>query len=120
VTAVPYTTETHHLINAEAFAAMRQGAYLVAISRGGIIEEPALIDALVSGKLAGAGIDVTEHEPLPPGDPLWKTPNLIITPHIAGASDAKELRCIEIFRDNVIRYLKGEPLNNLVDKTRGF
>lgn len=120
VIAVPYTNETHHLFNAEAFAAMRHGSHLVAISRGGIIDEPALIEALQSGKLAGAGIDVAEHEPLPKDDPLWDAPNLLITPHIAGASGPKERRCVEIFRDNVIRYVNGEPLNNIVDKTRGF
>jgi phosphoglycerate dehydrogenase-like enzyme len=118
--AVPYTNDTHHLFNAKAFAAMRNGSHLVAISRGGIIEEPALIEALKSGKLAGAGIDVAEHEPLPQDDPLWDAPNLLITPHIAGASGPKERRCVEIFRDNVIRYVNGEPLNNIVDKTRGF
>lgn len=120
VISVPYTNETHHLFNAEAFAAMRHGSHLVAISRGGIIEEPALIEALKSGKLAGAGIDVAEHEPLPQDDPLWDAPNLLITPHIAGASGPKERRCVEIFRDNVIRYVNGEQLNNIVDKTRGF
>ncbi|MGH2548982.1 MAG: NAD(P)-dependent oxidoreductase, partial [Thermomicrobiales bacterium] len=99
---------------------MREGSYLIAISRGGIIEEPSLIEALNSGKLAGAGIDVAEHEPPAPDDPLWDTPNLIITPHMAGASAAKERRCVEIFRDNVVRYVNGEPLNNIVDKVRGF
>lgn len=120
VTAVPYTPETHHLIDAEAFAVMRTGSYLVAISRGGIVEEPSLIEALKSGKLAGAGIDVAEHEPPAPDDPLWETPNLVITPHMAGASPQKERRCVEIFRDNVVRYVNGEPLNNIVDKVRGF
>jgi phosphoglycerate dehydrogenase-like enzyme len=120
VTSVPYTPESHHLIDADAFAAMRGGSYLVAISRGGIIDEAALVAALQSGKLAGAGIDVAEHEPLPPEDPLWDAPNLLITPHIAGASGPKERRCVEIFRDNVVRYVNGEPLNNIVDKIKGF
>ncbi len=120
VIAVPYTTETHHLIDAAAFAAMRPGAYLVAISRGGIVEETALVEALQSGRLAGAGIDVAEHEPPAPDDPLWTAPNLLLTPHQAGASAQKERRCVDIFRDNVIRFTNGEPLNNVIDKVKGF
>ena len=99
---------------------MRQGAYLIAISRGGIIEESALVAALQSGHLAGAGLDVAEQEPLPLDSPLWDTPNLLLTPHVAGASGPKERRCVEIFRDNLLRYVNGEPLLNVVNKQLGY
>ena len=120
VIAAPYTAETRHLIDEPAIAMMRQGAYLIAISRGGIIEESALVAALQSGHLAGAGLDVAEQEPLPLDSPLWDTPNLLLTPHVAGASGPKERRCVEIFRDNLLRYVNGEPLVNVVNKQLGY
>jgi phosphoglycerate dehydrogenase-like enzyme len=120
VVAAPLTAETHHLLDAAALGTMRPDAYLIVVSRGGIVDEDALAAALGAGKLAGAGLDVTEHEPLPPESPLWDLPNLLITPHLAGASDAKERRCVEIFRDNIIRYVNGDPLLNLVDKRLGY
>ncbi len=118
--AAPYTPETHHLLDATMLARMRRDAYLIIVSRGGIVEENALADALRSNHLAGAALDVTEQEPLPPGCPLWELPNVIITPHLAGASGPKERRCVEILRDNLIRYARGEPLLNVVDKRLGY
>lgn len=120
VVAVPYTPETHHLIDAAALARMRDDGYLIVISRGGIIEETALAAALTEGRIAGAGIDVTEVEPLTDDSPLWAAPNLIITPHVAGASGPKERRCVEILRENLIRLHNGDPLVNVVDKHRGY
>lgn len=120
VITAPYTPETHHLIDASAFAAMRPNAYLIAVSRGGIVDEDALVEALRDGRLAGAALDVTEQEPLPPESPLWELPNVIITPHLAGASPLKERRCVEILRDNLVRFANGDPLINEVDKRRGY
>jgi phosphoglycerate dehydrogenase-like enzyme len=116
----PYTPETHHLIDEQAFNAMKRGAYLIVVSRGGIVDEDALVKALEDGRVAGAGLDVLEHEPLPEASPLWGMPNVIITPHLAGSSDQKERRCVEILVDNLNRYSRGEPLNNMVDKRLGF
>ncbi len=120
VVTIPYTEGSHHLIDAAALARMRPDAYLIAISRGGIVDEEALVAALTAGTIAGAGIDVAETEPLPADSPLWDAPNLIITPHVAGASGPKERRCVEILRENLIRFANGDPLVNVVDKHRGY
>ncbi len=120
VIAAPLTAETHHLLDAAMLARMRPDAFLIVVSRGGIVDEAALADALRSNRLAGAALDVTEPEPLPTDSPLWDLPNVIITPHLAGASDAKERRCVEILRDNLLRFANDEPLHNVVDKRRGY
>ena len=120
VVTIPYTAGSHHLIDAAALARMRPDAYLIAISRGGIVDEEALVAALAAGTIAGAGIDVAETEPLPAESTLWDAPNLIITPHVAGASGPKERRCVEILRENLIRFANGDPLVNVVDKHRGY
>ena len=116
----PYTADTHHLINADRLAKMKPTAILVNIARGGIVDESALVDVLKAGHLAGAGLDVTETEPLPKDSPLWDTPNLIITPHCAGLSPQRNQRMTEFFCANLRRYLAGEPLANLVDKAKGY
>jgi phosphoglycerate dehydrogenase-like enzyme len=120
VVAAPLTTETRHIIDAGRMAKMKSDAYLVVVSRGGIVVEDALLEALKAGKIAGAALDVVEQEPLPPDSPLWDAPNFILTPHLAGASAPKERRVVEIFRDNLVRYINGEPLLNVVDKSRGY
>ncbi|GIW03745.1 MAG: hydroxyacid dehydrogenase [Thermomicrobiales bacterium] len=120
VVAAPYTKQTHHLLGEAEIAMMKPDAYLITVSRGGIIDEAALVKAMQSGHLAGAGIDVTEREPLPPDSPLWDLPNVIITPHLAGSSAQKERRCVEILRENLLRYQRGEPLINVVDKRAGY
>lgn len=120
IVACPLTPDTRHMIGADELAAMKKTAYLVCVSRGGIIEEEALADALGRGGIAGAGLDVVEAEPLPPHSPLWDAPNLILTPHRAGASQHRPRKTFEFFRDNLGRYLRGEPLVNIVDKRRGF
>jgi len=120
VVATPLTTETRHLLDAERLAMMQQDSYLIVVSRGGIVEEEALAAALHQGRLAGAGIDVTETEPLPPDSPLWDAPNLLITPHLAGDSREKEHRCVEILCENLTRYANGDPLVNVVDKRLGY
>jgi phosphoglycerate dehydrogenase-like enzyme len=120
VVAAPLTAGSHHLLDAAALARMKPGAYLIVVSRGGIVDEEALADALEAGKLAGAGLDVTEIEPLPAESRLWDAPNTVITPHTAGDSSEKERRCVEILRENLIRFAHGETLMNLVDKQRGY
>lgn len=120
VVATPYTAETHHLLNAERLAMMKKDGYLIVVSRGGIVDEDALVAAMKEGHLAGAALDVTKPEPPLPDSPLWDCPRLLLTPHTAGASARKERRVVEIFRDNILRFQKGEPLINLVDKKRGY
>jgi len=120
VIACPRTPETYHLIGPEEFALMKETAYLVNVSRGGIIDEIALVEALENGRIAGAGLDVCEQEPLPPDSPLWDAPNLILTPHRAGSSQHRPRRQCEFFCQQLERYLKGEELLNVVDKQRGF
>jgi D-3-phosphoglycerate dehydrogenase len=120
MTACPLTEETYHLISVEELVLMKPGAYLINVTRGGIIDEPALVEALRSGQIAGAGLDVTEVEPLPADSPLWTAPNLIITPHRAGASQHRPRKVFEFFHQNLERYLKGETPRNVIDKRRGF
>lgn len=118
--ACPLTQETYHLIGREELAQMKQSAYLINVTRGGIIDEAALIEALEAGQIAGAGLDVCEEEPLPPVNPLWKAPNLIITPHRAGASQHRPRKIFEFYCQNLERYLKGEKPLNVIDKRRGY
>jgi phosphoglycerate dehydrogenase-like enzyme len=118
--AVPLTPETLLLMNAEAFAAMKPGSYLINIARGKIVDTDAMVAALKRGKLAGACLDVTEPEPLPSGHPLWDMPNVVITPHIAGRSGVTEERSAALLLENLRRFGAGEPLLNVVDKVAGY
>lgn len=120
VNTLPYTEETHGLLGAKQFAAMQRRPFLVNIGRGRTIDQSALLKALRGGQLLGAGLDVTDPEPLPPEDPLWREPNVIISPHYAGAHPGYEESVTNIFVDNLQRYLRGEPLRNLVDKAAGY
>ncbi|MBX3014248.1 MAG: D-2-hydroxyacid dehydrogenase [Caldilineaceae bacterium] len=120
VSTVPLTDETHHQLDEAAFAAMKKGVYLVNIGRGGTIDEAALIQALQTGQVAGAGLDVFAEEPLPADSPLWDMPNVLITPHSSGATPAYDQRALAIFLDNLPRYLAGEELRNVVDKKEGY
>jgi len=111
VVTAALTPETSGMINVAALAALKPGAVLVNIARGGIIDTPALVNALRGGRLAGAGLDVTSPEPLPPGHPLWTCPNLIITPHVSGmGSPGVRRRIGALMRDNVERFLEGREL----------
>jgi len=113
--AVPLDTTTHGLMGARAFKACKRGAFLVNVARGAIVDAPALVDALASGILAGAALDVTDPEPLPANHPLWSAPNLIITPHMAGACGrAGSERMADVAEDNLRRFLRGEPLTNIL------
>ena len=120
MTACPLTQATYHLLSTDELAQMKPSAYLINVTRGGIVDEPALIEALQQSKIAGAGLDVTEKEPLPPDNPLWDAPNLILTPHRAGASQNRPRMIFEFFMQNLERYLKGERPLNVIDKRRGF
>jgi len=93
---------------------MRPGVHLVNVGRGGLVDEPALIDALRSGQVGFAALDVTEVEPLPTESALWDLPNVIITPHTSGATGSNRQRAGDVFVDNVGRFVRGEPLRNEV------
>ncbi len=115
VVALPLSAETRHLIGAAALAACRQRTILINVARGGVVDPVALGAALRNGQIAGAGLDVTEPEPLPPDDPLWAAPNLIISPHVAGLGGAAVLHCLaELTAGNVRRFLAGETLSHVV------
>lgn len=109
VLALPYEADTQGLVGREVLAAMKSTARLVNIARGGVVDEPALIDALRSGEIAGAGLDVTATEPLPPDSPLWDMENVFLTPHIAGRSDRYNEQALGVVAHNLERYLAGEP-----------
>ncbi len=108
VLAVPHSSETDKLVDAELLAAMKPTAILVNLARGGVIDETALIDALREGRLGGAGLDVAEHEPLPPQSPLWDLGNVFITPHIAGQSDRYHEQLLPLLEHNLRAYIDGE------------
>ena len=99
---------------------MKRDAYLVNVARGGVVDEAALIRALRAGWIAGAGLDVFEHEPLAADSPLWDMANVIITGHYAGVTPAYDDRAFEVFLDNLHRYRAGQPLRNVVDKRLGY
>ena len=120
VNALPFTGATERLFDAETFAAMKPGAYFVNIGRGGTVDQEALIEALASGHLGGAGLDVTDPEPLPADSPLWSMPNVIITPHVGGDSDGHMERMFLLFQENLRRFATGEPLLSVVDRARGY
>ncbi len=114
ILACPLTAQTTQLVNAEALALMQPSAHLINISRGAVIDEPALIEALNSGRLAGAYLDVFAQEPLPTDSPLWDMPNVIATPHTAGFSDGILQRMSQMFIQNLRHWHRGEPLLNVV------
>jgi len=120
VIALPLTPDTKHFVGEAELRAMKPSAYLVNIARGPIVDEPALTRALREGWIAGAGLDVFEHEPLPDDSPLWTMENALISPHVAGFTPRYDERATAVFSDNLHRYLSGESLLNLVDKARGY
>jgi phosphoglycerate dehydrogenase-like enzyme len=120
VLTVPLTKETHHMIGAKEFDCMKKSTILINVARGGVIDEKALINALLQKKIAGAGLDVFEDEPLSPKSKLWDLENVIITPHVAGSRRDYFKKVGEIFRMNLNRYLSRKPLLNLVDKELGY
>lgn len=117
---VPITPETEKMIGEAQFAKMKKGAYFINVSRGKVVDTEYLIKALQSGQVGAAGLDVVDPEPLPAESPLWKMPNVIITPHIAGVSDARGGRSDELILENIVRFSKGMPLKNVVDPAKGY
>jgi D-2-hydroxyacid dehydrogenase (NADP+) len=120
VISVPYTRETHHMIGRRELASMKQTAILINIARGYVVDEKALIDALSKKKIAGAGLDVFETEPLNPKSKLWDLENVILTPHISGSRRDYFKKVGEIFRVNLNRYLNHKTLLNLFDRRLGY
>ena len=99
---------------------MKRTAYFLNVSRGGLVDQEALVKALQEGWIRGAGLDVTTPEPLPPENALWSCPNLVITPHNSGSAPIRQVRLVALVAENVRRYSNGLPLLNVVDKTRGY
>lgn len=120
VITTPLTEKTHNLYSEKVIQAMKPGSYLINIGRGGVVDENALLEALKSGHLAGAALDVFETEPLPEDHPLWTAPNIVITPHIAGGMVTYNEKAADIFEENLRRYLEKKPLLNVVDRDEGY
>jgi len=118
--SAPHTPKSHKMLGPEHFELMKKGAYFIAVSRGGLYDMNSLVKALDSKRLSGAGVDVTDPEPLPKGHPLWKFDNALITPHIAGRSDKDRDRMIGTIKENIQRFADGRPLINVVDKQKGY
>ena len=117
----PLTPETEGMFDREAFRRMRDHAVLVNVTRGGIVDGPALVEALQQGGIRGAGLDVTPEEPLPGDHPLWQMDNVVITPHTAGASPNRDRRAVEQFCENLRSFLAGKtPAIGLIDKRKGY
>lgn len=120
IVTVPLTLETTDLIGETMLQVLQPGAFLIDVSRGGVVSHSALVHALKNGKLAGAALDVFPEEPLPASSPLWGMPNVILTPHISGGSARYTERAMRLFSENLLRYLGGLTLYNLVDRQRGY
>ena len=118
--SAPHTPKSHKMIGPHQFELMKKGSYFIAVSRGGIYDMNSLVKALDEQRLAGAGVDVTDPEPLPEGHPLWKFQNAIITPHIAGRSDKDRARMVSTIQENIRRFVDNKPLINVVDKQKGY
>lgn len=120
ISCVPLTPKTSKLINEKALKAMKPTAYLINISRGGIVDEDTLIHALEEKQIAGACLDVTVTEPLPPDNRLWDFDNVIITPHVSGNQEDYMGQAVTLFCENLRRYLKGRKLMNIISRKRGY
>ncbi len=120
VLACPLTPETHRLIGADELAALPTSAILVNVARGAVVDEEALIAALAANRIRGAMLDVFEHEPLPADSPLWAMPNVVVSPHSASTVPDENGRIVEIFVDNLGRFLEGRPLRNEFVAERGY
>ena len=118
--SAPHTERSHKEMGSHEFELMRPHSYFIAVSRGGVYDMNGLVKGLDSRRIAGAGVDVTDPEPLPKGHPLWKFDNVIITPHIAGRSDRDRDRMVGTVKENLARFVEGKPLVNVVDKQKGY
>jgi phosphoglycerate dehydrogenase-like enzyme len=120
IACLPGTAETEGLMDAAAFAAMPRGAFFCNVGRGSLVDEDALLQALASGHLGGAALDVTVHEPLPSDSPLWDAPNLCLSPHSASSATTHFTGVHRLFRENLARYVAGRPLLNEINPTQGY
>ncbi len=120
VVCVPLTVETRNLISEAELAVMKPTAHLINIGRGGVVDQAALFTALQERHLAGVAMDVFAEEPLPPGSPFWRMPNVVVTPHIGGISAVYQNRAINMFAENLRRYLEGVTLLNRFDIMKGY
>lgn len=120
VNTAPLTAQTTGIFDAAFFAKMKPTAYFINVARGGSVVTAALVDALNNKKIAGAGLDVTDPEPLPPDHPLWRAPNVIITPHVANDSDVGFEAQLEVVKENLRRYAAGGRMLSVVDVSRGY
>jgi phosphoglycerate dehydrogenase-like enzyme len=118
--ACPLTPETRGLIGAKQLGAMKKTAYLINVGRGPLVDLDALQAALQSKQIAGAGLDVTDPEPLPAGHALWQMSNVVITPHLGGRSAEGNDRNWRLYRENIRRFVAGERLLGVVDKAKGY
>ena len=118
--SAPHTAASHKMMGPKQFSLMKKGSYFIAVSRGSLYDLDSLMKGLESHQLAGAGVDVTDPEPLPKDHPLWKCENAIITPHIAGRSDKDNARMVGTIKENIRRFVDGKPLINVVDKQKGY
>jgi glyoxylate/hydroxypyruvate reductase A len=120
VLCVPHTPQTEAMIGAAELAALPQGAYFINIARGAVVDEAALVEALQSGHLVGAALDVFAEEPLPESSPLWTMLNVFVSPHSASTSDRENERLVDLFCDNLRRFLDGTPLRNVLEPERYY
>jgi len=120
VAAAPHTPQTERMFNEKVFSAMKKTAYFLAMSRGMLFDDMALVKALKEGWIAGAGLDVFPREPVPQGHPIFDCDNVILSAHTSGWSPDRQVRLIDLFADNVRRYAAGIPLMNVVDKEKGY
>ncbi len=118
--SAPATPRSRKMMGASQFELMKKNSYFIAVSRGAVYDLNGLVKALDAKRLSGAGVDVTDPEPLPKGHALWQFPNAIITPHIAGRSDQDEGRMVGSIKENIRRFVEGKPLINVVDKEKGY
>jgi phosphoglycerate dehydrogenase-like enzyme len=120
VSTLPLTRETERMIGAEELKSFKPGAWLLNVGRGATIDEDALLDALRNGELGGAALDAWTTEPLPAEHPAWSTPNLVVSPHMSGSSAAGRTRGLNLFVENLRRFVAGQPLTNVVDLSAGY
>lgn len=120
IVTTPLTQKTQSLVGEALLASLKPSAYLIDVSRGGIVDHSALTEALSEGKLAGAALDVFPEEPLPEESPLWGMSNVILTPHVAGISPNYHQQAVDLFSENLTRYVDGQPLLNQVDLNEGY
>jgi phosphoglycerate dehydrogenase-like enzyme len=120
VLSAALTAETRALVNGDVLACVKQGAWLINIGRGQLVDDEALIEALRDGRLGGAALDVFRREPLPAESPYWDLPNVIVTPHLSGAMEDYWTPLVGLFAENLRRFEKGQPLINVVDKAAGY